>query len=59
MGSWGALKRVWQQVKGGDPPHELCPGEATAGVLSPVLVCAVQERQGTSRECPVEGHKDD
>jgi len=36
----------------------LCPGEATAGVLCTILGSPVQDRQGSPRESPVEGHKD-
>ena len=36
----------------------LCPGEATFGVQCPVQGSLVQERQGTTVESPVEGHKD-
>lgn len=35
-----------------------CPGEATAGVLCTILDSPVQDRQGSPRESPVEGHKD-
>ena len=35
------------------------PGQAISGLLCPVLNSSVQERQGTSRESPLEGHTDD
>jgi len=41
------------------PPPLICPGETTSAVLCPVLGSPVQERQGTSRKSPAEGHKDD
>ena len=37
----------------------LCPDEDTSGLLCPVLGSSVQERYQTSRDSPVEGHKDD
>jgi len=37
----------------------LCPGEATSGALCLVLGSPAQEGQGTSRESPPEGDKDD
>ncbi|KAJ7412270.1 hypothetical protein BTVI_46989 [Pitangus sulphuratus] len=40
-------------------PPLLGPSESTSGVLCPVLDASVQERQGTTGEGPVEGHKDD
>ena len=49
-GILGCIEESVQQVKGGDPPPLLCPGQATSGILSPVLGSLLQERQGTSRE---------
>lgn len=47
-----------QQGGGGDSPPLLCPGKATSRVLSPVLGCSEQERQGTTRKSLVGGCKD-
>lgn len=61
-GQWDAEvyeKEHGLQIKGGSPPPLLCPDEATSGVLCPILGSPVQERQGTSGESPVEGHKGD
>lgn len=46
-------------MEGGNSPPLLHPGEATSAVLCPVLDSSVQEGQGTSRESPPEGDKDD
>ena len=58
-GILGCIKKCGQQVERGDPSPLLCSGEASPGVLCPVLGSLVQKRQGASRESPVEGHKDD
>ena len=51
-------KERGQQVKGGDPPPLLCPGEATFRLLCPVLSSPGEKRQGSPRGSPEEGHKD-
>ena len=46
-GQWHSgvhLEECGQQVEGGSPPPLLCPGEASSGVLSPVLGSPLQER---------------
>lgn len=53
MGSCGTSRRVW-------PTHSLLSsGEATSGLLRPVLVSRVQEKQGATEEGRAKGHKDD
>ena len=52
-------KEHGQQVKGGDPPPLLCPGEASPGELCPVLGSLVQKRQESPGESPAEDYKDD
>jgi len=56
-GILGCITRSGQQAKGCDPPVLFCPGEATSGVLHPVLGSSDQERQGSPGESPVEGHR--
>ena len=46
-------------IKKSVPSRSRWPGEATSGVLCPVLGSPVKESQGTSRESPKEGYKDD
>ena len=53
------LREHGQQVKGGDPPPQLCPGQASPGVLHLVLGSLIQKRQGSPGESSAEGHKDD
>ena len=57
-GILGCIKECGQQVRGGDPPPLLCPGQASPGVLYPVLSSLAEKRQGSPGESPVEGHKD-
>ena len=51
-------KEHGQKGKGGDPCPLLCPGKATFGMLCPVQGSSVQERRGSPRKSPAEGHKD-
>ena len=51
------LKENGQQLKGDDPPPELCPDEATSRILCPVLGSPVQKRQESPRKSPAEGDK--
>lgn len=48
------LRCIGQQVKGGNPPHLLDPGEATSRVLCPVMSSSVQERQWATGDGPAE-----
>ena len=55
----GCMKKHGQQVKGGDPLPLLCPGQASPGVLCPVLGSPFQKSQGSPRRSPAESHKGD
>jgi len=59
MVSWAPSKRGGQQVEGGDPPHLVCPGEATPGEPHLFLGSPAHRRQGAAGESRVEEHKDD
>ena len=41
------------------PLYSLCPGQASPGVLYPVLGSPVQKTQTSAGKSPVDGHKDD
>ena len=47
-----------QQDEGGSPSPLHCPGEASSGVLCPVLGSALQERWRATGESPAESYKD-
>jgi len=59
MVSQAVLKVRGQQVEGGDPPHLVCPGEATPGEPHLFLGSPAHRRQGAAGESRVEEHKDD
>lgn len=58
MVSWAALSKPCLQVKGVGNSALFSTGEATPGVLGPVIHYPVQERPGHSGENPTEGYKD-
>jgi len=51
--------KYWEQVEGRDPSPLLGAGEATPGVLCPVLGSSVRERHGHTGESPMKSHKGD
>ena len=55
---WDALKRLQPAGQERSISSLFFPGEATSGVLCPVLGSSAQERQGTAGESPAEGNKD-
>lgn len=48
-----------QPVEGGGPSPLFSTGEATSGVLCPMLGSPVRERYGHTGVSPVNSHKDD
>jgi len=62
IGQWGPgvhQEECGQQDEGGSPSPLHCPGEASSGVLCPVLGFPLQERWRATGESPAEGYKDD
>lgn len=59
--SWEVLfDLIWvsaAKVKGGDPSPLFCTGQATPGILCPVLGPPVEERHRYTRENPAKGHE--
>ena len=53
------IEKTVQQVKEGDAPPLLCPGEATPGEPHLFLGSPAHRRQGAAEESRVEEHKDD
>lgn len=45
----------WAAGPGSEPPPLLSPGEASPGVLCPVLCSSVQERHGHTVHIPIKG----
>ena len=56
---WAASDKIWPEVKRGDPSPLLSTGDATAGVLGPVLGSPVQDRHGHTEDSPDKGHQED
>jgi len=52
IGILGLIKKSGQEVEGCDPPHPLCPGEATSGVLCPVLLISKCVKANVKRMGP-------
>lgn len=52
-------KKIGQQVEGGGPAPLLLSGETSPGVLSSALDSQAQERHGSVKAVPEDGHKND